>query len=311
MPMRYAVTGGAGFIGSNLVARLLLDGNEVYIVDNMTTGSEEVVSLLRKWGAKFVRGSSSKASELNVDGIFHLGMPSSSPMYKKDPSLVVEVIKDFVPIMEKAREGIKVVMASTSSIYNGHEPPHHEDLPVLVTDYYTEARYWAERLGQVYRQMYDVEFVSLRLFSVYGPNERPKGRYANVLSQMIWAGLEGKPFVIYGDGSQTRDFIYVGDVVEAFVKAMERSVSGTFNVGTGVETSFNQLAERIVEVTGLDLKIEYMKNPIKNYVYRTKASTVRAERELRFKAEVSLDEGISRVFPAYKEGRLELAFKVV
>ncbi len=232
-------------------------------------------------------------------------------MYKENPGLVVEVLQDFVRIMEKAKEGVKVVMASTSSLYNGHEPPHHEDLPVLVTDYYTEARYWAERLAQVYRLLHDVEYVALRLFSVYGPNERPKGRFANVLSQMIWAGLEGRPFIIYGDGNQTRDFIYVEDVVDAFMKAMEKDVSGVFNVGTGKETSFNQLASKIKEVTGLDLQLEYRENPIKNYVYRTGASTVRAERELGFKAKTSLEEGISKVFPVYKEGRLELICKVV
>ena len=309
--MRAVVTGGAGFIGSNLTAKLLKDGAEVVVIDNFMTGSREVVNLLRERGATLLEGTSSSIRELTpVDAVFHLGIPSSSPMYRENPSLLSLVIEDAIAIFEYAKEsGTKIIYASTSSIYNGNEPPFTEDMPVFPTDFYTEGRYWIERLAKVYYELHGVESVGLRLFSVYGPNERPKGSFANVASQMVWAALEGRPFVIYGDGRQTRDFIYVTDVVEAFLLAWERSGGcEVYNVGTGRETSFNELAE-LIRKLGLDLKLEYRENPIKNYVYRTLADTKKAERDLGFKYEVELEEGLRKIIEAYKEGSLILAYQ--
>ncbi len=308
--MRIAVTGGAGFIGSNLTARLLSEGHEVVVVDNFDTGSKEVAELLMRRGAKVHGGRSSFLTRLGeFDAIFHLGMPSSSPMYRENPSLVASVVSEATDILEYARKvGCRVIFASTSSLYNGHDPPHREDMEVFPTDLYTEARYWLERLTKVYHDLYGVESVGLRLFSVYGPNERPKGKYANVVSQMIWAALEGRPFVIYGDGNQTRDFIYVADVVEAFLAAWRSGVGwGIYNVGTGVETTFNELAELISEVLGAELKVERVPNPIKNYVYRTCADITRAEAELGFRAGTPLREGIKRLVEVYERGELTLA----
>lgn len=307
--MRVAVTGGAGFIGSNLAAKLLSEGHEVAVVDNFHTGSKEVAELLARRGAEVHEGRSSLLAKLGeFDAIFHLGMPSSSPMYRESPSLVASVIEEATDILEYAREvGCRVIYASTSSLYNGHEPPHREDMAVLPTDLYTEARYWLERLTKVYYDLYGVESIGLRLFSVYGPNERPKGRYANVVSQMIWRALEGKPFVIYGEGEQTRDFIHVADVVEAFLVAWRSEVRwGVYNVGTGVETSFNELADLISEF--LELKVERVPNPIKNYVQRTGAETSKAEEELGFKAKIPLREGIEKLVDVYRSGKLILAF---
>ncbi len=309
--MRAVVTGGAGFIGSNLTAKLLKDGAEVVVIDNFMTGSREVANLLRDRGATLLEGTSSSIRELTpVDVVFHLGIPSSSPMYRENPSLLSLAVEDAIAIFEYAREsGAKVVYASTSSLYNGNEPPFTEDMPVFPTDFYTEGRYWIERLAKVYHELHGVESVGLRLFSVYGPNERPKGSFANVASQMVWAALEGRPFVIYGDGRQTRDFIYVTDVVEAFLLAWERGGGcEVYNVGTGRETSFNELAE-LIRKLGLDLKLDYRENPIKNYVYRTLADTKKVERDLGFKYEVELEEGLRKIIEAYKEGGLILAYQ--
>jgi len=308
--VRTAVTGGAGFIGSNLASRLLSLGHRVVVIDNFHTGSLEVAKLLESRGAEIHSGEASDVTRLGeFDVIFHLGMPSSSPMYRENPSLVADVVREATEILEYARKaGCRVVYASTSSLYNRHDPPHREDMQVIPTDLYTEARYWVERLAKVYHELYGVESVGLRLFSVYGPNERPKGEFANVVSQMIWAALEGRPFVIYGDGNQTRDFIYVADVVEAFMLAWEADVGcGVYNVGTGIETSFNQVASLISEVVGLELKIERVPNPIKNYVYRTCADVTKAKEELGFEATTSLREGLKKIAEAYRRGELTLA----
>ncbi len=308
--MRAVVTGGAGFIGSNLTAKLLREGAEVVVIDNFMTGSREVADLLKERGATLLEGTSSSIRELTpVDVVFHLGIPSSSPMYRENPDLLSLAVRDAIAVFEYAKEsGSKVVYASTSSLYNGNDPPFTEDMPVFPTDFYTEGRYWIERLAKVYHELHGVESVGLRLFSVYGPNERPKGPFANVASQMVWAALEGRPFVIYGDGKQTRDFIYVTDVVRAFLLAWERGEGcEVYNVGTGKETSFNELAE-LIRRLGLDLKLEYRENPIKNYVYRTLADTRKAERDLGFRYEVELEEGLREIIRAYREKGLILAY---
>ncbi|MEM3372409.1 MAG: NAD-dependent epimerase/dehydratase family protein [Candidatus Korarchaeum sp.] len=302
------VTGGAGFIGSNLVVELLRRGSEVTVIDNFSTGSREVAGILEGMGARIVEGSSSRTVELDsLDAVLHLGIASSSPMYREDPGLVSSALGEFISLIELARKrGIRLIYASTSSIYNGNDPPHREDMPVKSTDLYTEARYFMERIASVYYDLYGVKSIGLRLFSVYGPNERPKGRYANVVSQMIWAGLEGRPFVIFGDGKQTRDFIHVRDVVRAFMIALESDVHGVFNVGTGRETSFRELASLVAERVSLSL--EFIPNPIRNYVLRTCADTSLAESVLGFKAEVSLKRGIEELIEAYR--RSEIVFGV-
>ena len=298
------VTGGAGFIGSNIALMLLNMGKEVAIIDNFMTGSRDAAEVLRGRGAKVIEGEASKLVELDdVEAILHLGIPSSSPMYREDPSLVSSSLGEFIEIIEYARKrDLSLIYASTSSLYNGIDPPHREDALIKPMDLYTEARYFMERISSVYQSLYGVRSVGLRLFSVYGPNERQKGRYANVASQMIWAAMEGKPFIIFGDGNQTRDFIHVRDVARAFIIAMEAGVSGIFNVGTGVETSFRELASIIAEK--LPLRLEFRPNPIKNYVYRTCADTSLAEEELGFRAEVELRRGIEELIEAYKEDRI-------
>jgi UDP-glucose 4-epimerase len=299
--MKVLVTGGCGFIGSHLVEELCRRGFEVWVLDDLSLGVEENVKGLH---VKFVRGSSGDVAclDLKADAIFHNGIPSSSPMYKRDPSLVSKVVSDMVSILEYARKSrAKVVLASTSSIYNGNPTPWREDAPVLVTDYYTEARYYCERLCKLYSDLYGVEAVILRYFSVYGEREQHKRGYANVLTQMIWSGLRGEEFVIYGDGSQTRDLIYVKDVVEANIKALEYGDNKyeVFNVGMGRAYSFKDLLN-ILRSKGLEIEVRFVENPIKNYVYHTLADTRKAEEVLKFKAKWKVEDVLPRLIDYYK-----------
>jgi len=239
--MRVLVTGGAGFIGSHLSEELVKKGCEVVIIDNLHTGNEKNIEQIRD-KVEFIKADAGKARSAikgKIDVIFHLGIYSSSPMYKENPLLVAKAIEDAINLLEFAKEqDAKFILASTSSIYNGLPLPWREDMKPRVSDYYTEARYCIERLLELYNKLYGLRGVVLRLFSVYGPREESKGRYANVISQFIWAMLKDEQPVIYGDGEQTRDFIYVSDVVRAFLLAMnyERSEFEIFNVGTGKET---------------------------------------------------------------------------
>jgi UDP-glucose 4-epimerase len=139
----------------------------------------------------------------------------------------------------------------------------------------------------------------MRFFSVYGERERHKGRYANVITQFLWQMKRGEPPIIYGNGTQTRDYIYAEDVARCCILAMEKKANGVFNVGTGKAYSFNQVIEILNRILGTDIRPIYVPNPIPNYVTHTLACTRKSERELGFKAKYSLEEGIKRLISFY------------
>ena len=303
--MRALVTGGCGFIGSNLVERLVNEGDTVIVYDNLHTGSRDNISSLDVdiHIQLRVRPYKNLLEEVkDVDVIFHLGMPSSSPMYKDDPELVAWTINDAIDIFEYSKQtGCKVVYASSSSLYNGNIVPFREDMDIYVTDYYTETRYWIERLAHLYNSMFDVHSVGLRLFSVYGRKEYYKGKYANIVTQFLWSISRDRPPLIYGVGTQSRDFIHVDDVVEAFILASRRDFEcEIFNVGTGVSYSFNQVVEIVNKALDKNVRPVYVPNPIKNYVYHTLADTTKASSMLGFQSNISLEDGIQRLIKDYK-----------
>lgn len=229
-----------------------------------------------------------------IEGVFHFGIASSSPMYKENPLVTGEAINDMIRVLEFARKNdSKIVFASSSSIYNGLEPPHREDMQIKVTDYYTEARLCMERLARLYHQVHGVSTIALRLFSVYGPKEESKGKYANLVSQFLWCMKRGEQPLIYGDGSQRRDFIYVKGIVEAFSLAMKSDIKcDVFNAGTGKCYDMNELVGILNKVLGTSIQAKYIENPIKNYVQTTLADTSKAERMLNFRYERGLEECI-------------------
>jgi len=305
--LRYLVTGGAGFIGSNIANFLSSQGHEVLVLDDLFLGSED--NLDSK--VSFIRGSVLDERLLHkickdVDGIFHEAALSSAPMFLKEPLRAVNVdLMGFLKVLEVAREyDIPVVYASTSSLYNGLEPPHREDMEIKPKTFYEYTFLAREKYARLYFEYFGVRSIALRYFSVYGPNEMHKGRYANLVSQFIWAMLKGRRPVIYGDGSQTRDFIYVDDVVRANLLAMKlverKEVCEVVNVGTGKETSLRELIDMISEVTGSKLEPLYTWRYPKGYVYRTKADTSKARGLLGFEAKVDLREGIGMMVNYYK-----------
>lgn len=291
--MDILVTGGCGFIGSNLVERLVKEGHSVTIFDNLSTGNLKNIEGL---DAESFDEPYSRLTDLapHMDAVFHIGIPSSSPMYKRNPSLVGEAINDAIDVLEyaKARE-CKVVYASSSSIYNGNEVPYREEMPVYITDYYTECRYAIERFARLYNILHGVKSVGLRFFSVYGPKEEYKGSYANMVSQFLWSLQKDEAPVIFGDGTQTRDFTHVSDVVDALTLAWKGEFGcEVFNAGTGTAYSFNQVVEILNRLLRKNVKPIYKPNPIKNYVQHTLADTSKAEKLLGFKAKITLEQGL-------------------
>lgn len=295
--MKFLVTGGAGFIGSHLVELLLKKGNDVVVVDNLHTGSRENLKAVED-KIEFINKSCGEITSIeDIDGIFHLGIYSSSPMYRVDPSLVGKTVNDFLNMLRLAGEkNVKVVWASTSSIYNGNPPPWKEDMPIYVKDYYTEARYCMERLASLHHEWYGTETIGMRFFSVYGKKEEAKGKYANLVSQFLWQMKEGKSPALYGDGTQRRDLIYVNDVTRGILSAFNSKINhDIFNVGTGKSYSLNELVEIINEVLGTEIRPAYVENPIKGYIHETLADTSKAKKLLKFEATIGLKEGIKKL----------------
>jgi UDP-glucose 4-epimerase len=300
--MNSVVTGGAGFIGSHLVDRLLSNGDQVIVIDNFHTGKEG--NLPKSERLKVVRGRSGELGSFagGADVVYHIGIYSSSPMYKEKPHLVAEVVDDAIGVYEFARKTkCKLVVASTSSIYNGNPFPWVESSPVKVTDYYTEARYAVERLGELYWRMHGVKSTALRFFSVYGEREEGKGRYANTLTQFLWSALKGAQPVLYGMGEQSRDLTYVQDIVEGLLLASRRQEGfEVFNLGTGKETSFNSMVGLIGKKLGKKVPPKYVKADMGNYVMRTLADTHKAKEKLGFEAKVSLSKGLDIIYDYYR-----------
>lgn len=299
--MKAIVTGGAGFIGSHIAERLVKEGYDVSVIDELNTGDKK--NLERIWDKiEFLNANVSEIYKLEkADIVFHEGIYSSTPMYRKDNSLVWKAIKEFMSVMDYClKSNCKLVFASSSSIYNGHQPPHKESMQPIVKDFYTEARYSMERLAELFNQMYGLKYCGLRYFSVYGDREESKKEFANMVSQIIWKGMLDKDVIIYGDGSQKRDLVNVNDVVNANILAARSEKNGIFNVGTGISYSFNEIIEKVENVVNKKIKRKNIENPLKNYVDVVHADITKSRDELGFSASITVNEGIKSAYEYYK-----------
>lgn len=298
--MKYLIIGGAGFIGSNLAEKLVKEGHEVVVVDNLSTGSLGNLALIKD-KIEFIEAPAMDVPELSelkaLDGILHLGIPSTTLLYRENKLLIGEAVNEFIKVLELAqRENCRLIYASSSSVYNGNKPPFKEDMPVLIKDFYTEARYLMERLARLYYDFYQVKSIGLRFFSVYGPHEEAKETFANLASQFLWEMKEGKQPLLYGDGEQTRDFTWVGDIIDGFMLSMNSDIEcDVFNLGRGECYSLNELVSLLNEILGTSINPTYVKNPFQNYVYETLADVSKVKQSLGFEAKISLEEGIKKL----------------
>lgn len=302
MSKKALVTGGCGFIGSNLAITLVERGYDVTVLDDMYLGSPANLAGYQD-RINIVEGDVRDTEVVQdccdgVNVVFHNAARSSAPMHKENPVEGADVnVNGFINVMEEARNGDveTVVYASTSSMYGSVEPPHREDMGEYPINLYSASKMSRELYAKVYAEAYGVQTVGLRYFSVYGPREREKGEFANLVSQFMWKMMNGEQPVIYGDGTQTRDFTFVQDIVQGNIKAAERDVSGeVMNLGTGQETSLNELVDLLNAALGTDIDAEHVEMPMDNYVMRTRADYSKAKKLIGYEPTFSLEEGIQK-----------------
>ena len=310
---RVLVTGGAGFVGSNLASRLVDIGAHVVVLDNFFTGYKENLAGLP---VELVEGDVEDSLLVrrlvsSVEYVFHLAVRNIIVSTK-------EPVKDFTTnvggtinvleacLVEKSHIKRLVYTSSVSVYGNARYLPVNEDDPKIILNPYAAGKLSAENYCMAYFETYGLPVSIVRYSNVYGPKQRPENPYCGVVSKFVSNALAGTPLRIYGDGEQTRDFTYVDDAVEATTRAALVSPGLVFNVGSGVETSINTLARLIIEETGSQCAIEYVDKRDIDDVRRRVVNIELARHFLRWSPMVSLRKGIKRtvewVLLSRKEG---------
>lgn len=308
---RALVTGGAGFIGSNIAEELVERGVEVVVLDDLYLGSENNLEAIKN-EVEFIQGSvldDEKVAEAvqGVDTIFHQAARSSSPMHKENPQEGARVnVEGFVNTVEAAKkeEVEKIVYASTSSMYGSIKPPHKETQDITPTNLYTASKMSRERYAQTYSYTNQIETTGLRYFSVFGPHERAKGKYANVVTQFLWKMMDEEQPVIWGDGEQERDFVYVKDVVKANILAAKKKdeLDGEIiNIGRNNPVTFNQVVEKLNEALGKNIEPEHIENPRDKYVKEHRADITKAKELMGWNPDYSFEEGLKETVEYYQD----------
>lgn len=306
--MHYIVTGGAGFIGSHITSTLVELGHEVTVIDNLSSGKRKNIRhVLSSGQATLVEGSITDLDLLNksfegADGVFHEAAIISVPWSVEHPveTAAVNVIGT-VNVLVAARDcGVKkVVVASSSAVYGDNpELPKREEMLPEPTSPYALSKLTGEYLGLVFSRSYGLDFVALRYFNVYGPGQDPASAYAAVIPKFITRILNDQVPLIFGDGSQTRDFIYVADVVKANICAMEKPGKGIFNVASGERTSVNELSKLVTGAMNVNVQTRY-ERPRKGDILHSCADISRMKQEL-FTPEISLRTGLEETIAWYK-----------
>ncbi|BAW31232.1 MAG TPA: SDR family oxidoreductase [Methanothermobacter sp.] len=300
------VTGGLGFIGSHLTDRLLKDGNKVTVIDNCSTGSINNLAMKDHENLKIIKGSITELDLEKIfqgkDYIFHQAALASVEESIKDPIKCHRInATGTLRILQAASKCniIKVLNASTSAVYgNNPKIPLDENETPRPLSPYAASKVSAEFYCHVYKECYGLDTVSLRYFNVFGPRQNPKSEYAAVIPRFIHAILSGENPIIYGDGNQTRDFIYVEDVVEANLLLAESDFTGQINVATGKSVTINQLLELIGEICGIEIKAEYQ-DPRPGDIKDSRAD-ISLLKSLGFKKLTSLKNGLEKTIKWHK-----------
>ena len=305
---RVVVTGGAGFLGSHLCDRLIADGNDVICVDNLFTGSKDNIRhLLGNPYFEFIRHDVTQPVFLECDQIYNLACPASPLWYQKDPIYTTKTsLYGALNMLGLAnRTGARILQASTSEVYGDPEcNPQTEDYRGNVNTIgprscYDEGKRAAETLFFDYHRQHGVDIKVMRIFNTYGPRmDVGDGR---VVSNFIVQALRGEDITIYGDGSQTRSFCYVDDLIEGMTRVMNsrEGFTGPVNIGNPGEFTIRALAEKVIELTGTSSKLIYMDLPVDDPTQRRPDISL-AKKELSWEPHVQLDEGLEKTIAYFK-----------
>lgn len=314
--MRTLVTGGGGFIGSHVAQRLLRDGHQVRVLDNFSSGRRG--NLLAFAGEiEIVEGDIQSYERAHTavrgcDFVVHQAALPSVPRSVQDPltSNASNVIGTLNILLAARDSNVqRVVCASSSSVYGANETmPKAEHLPAEPISPYAVGKLASEGYCRSFWEVYGLDTVALRYFNVFGPRQDPLSQYAAVVPTFITALLEGEQPAIYGDGTQTRDFTYVENVVDGTMAALTAPEIGgkVYNVAYGAGVTVNTLFELIREIVGVGLEPRYLE-PRRGEVRRSEADISRATRELGYRPAVSLRQGLARTTDYYRERRASQA----
>jgi nucleoside-diphosphate-sugar epimerase len=303
--MRYLVTGGAGFIGSNTVDELVRRGQDVVVLDDLSSGKVENLTAVRG-KVELLEHSVTDLDQLHwacrgMDYVLHLGARTSVPRSVKDPLESNRINVDgTLNVLVAARDAKvkRVVFAGSSSVY-GETPtlPKREDMPAAPISPYGLTKLAGEIYGQIFQRCYGLEFVSLRYFNVFGPRQDPGSPYSGVLSLFNAAVLNGTQLTVHGDGEQSRDFTYVGNAVEANLLACEakRAAGLAINIGTGSRYTLNQTLSLLEKITGRPANAKYVPSR-EGDIHDSQADISRAKDVLGYHPRIGFEEGLKHTW---------------
>ncbi|RGZ78781.1 NAD-dependent epimerase/dehydratase family protein [Veillonella parvula] len=302
--MRITVTGGAGFIGSHLVDRLIEDGHTVQVIDNLYTGNKEFVHSKAQFIELDIRDPKlySVLEEFRPDYIFHEAAQTEVSTSMSDPMLDCDInLMGLINLLNAAvkLDVKKFLMPSSAAVYGNLDTlPLNEEMIGNPSSFYGLTKLTTEHYLRIYHEAFGLPYICYRYSNVFGPRQGNGGE-GGVISIFAKAIVQGSPIIIYGDGKQTRDFIYVDDVVEANILGMQHQVTGIYNVSTGISSSVNLLVDEFRNISGKDIEVVYDK-PRLGDIRDSVLATDKSEKELLFTAKYNLHDGLIKTYEYFK-----------
>ena len=302
--MRITVTGGAGFIGSHLVDRLIEDGHTVQVIDNLYTGNKEFVHSKAQFVELDIRDPNlySVLEEFRPDYIFHEAAQTEVSTSMSDPMLDCDInLMGLINLLNAAvkLDVKKFLMPSSAAVYGNLDTlPLNEEMIGNPSSFYGLTKLTTEHYLRIYHEAFGLPYICYRYSNVFGPRQG-NGGAGGVISIFAKAIVQGSPIIIYGDGKQTRDFIYVDDVVEANILGMQHQVTGIYNVSTGISSSVNLLVDEFRNISGKDIEVVYDK-PRLGDIRDSVLATDKSEKELLFTAKYNLHDGLIKTYEYFK-----------
>ena len=305
--MRNLVTGGAGFLGSHLIDRLMKTDQEVICLDNYFTGKK---SNIRHWignkNFELIRHDVTNPIQLEIDRIWHLACPASPVHYQSNPikTSKTSFLGTYNMLGLARRVGARILLASTSEVYGDPEiHPQHEEYkgsvnPIGVRSCYDEGKRIAESLCFDYQRMHNTEIRVARIFNTYGPRMVPDD--GRVVSNFIMQALSNNPITIYGDGSQTRSFCYVDDLIEGLLSLMNSTECGPINIGNPHEFTIKDLADIVIKKLSSNSKLTYLPLPLDDPLQR-KPLIEKAKNKLNWNPKINLESGLDKTIKYFRE----------